>query len=179
MFGIGEMDIFGNKKSNYIGSHDIENDIKALTEVICLKCRDHFTDIHMGKSSIIFFNSFFVNLFSRYEKFGEISFGEIRFEPKANYFIVQSNISFRRWLTIYSIMLLISFICFISSEAGSILAGLLICAIFMAVLSFYPQFTAARFNSMLKSCIKECGFTISGLPNQRVCTDARKIAARR
>ena len=151
------MGLLNQALKRYVKSNDNKDDIKRLIDEIYFKSKYHFSNVIPGDHSIIFTNSFLRNLFSNYEKFGEISEGTVNFEPKENYFIVHSKINLARFIIIYATILVIGGLSVVAFATDTILFASTACLLLFVFIVMCSQFAASKFNNMITSCIKECG----------------------
>ncbi|MFZ1986541.1 MAG: hypothetical protein WAU91_19180 [Desulfatitalea sp.] len=155
MFGIDKMGLYKHTHKRYVRSTDRNGDIKRLIDQLYFKSRTHFSNVLAGDKVIVFTNSIFRNLFTNYEKFGEISEGVVNFEPKENYFIVHSKVSFARFLFIYGLIFVIGLPLIFWFE-GILLFAIIAGLSSLGFIVISAQFAALKFNTMIKTCIEEC-----------------------
>ena len=154
------MGLLKQECTSYVQSHNNSDDIKRLMDEIYFKSRNHFSKVIAGDSSLLFTNSILRNVFSNYEKFGEISSGVIKFEQKNNYFIVRSELNFARYIFIYGVILVLGLLTTINFKADIIVFAVTAFILLFAFIILCSQFAVYKFNSMIRACIKDCNFEI-------------------
>jgi hypothetical protein len=154
------MNIIGQEFTSYVRSLNCTDDAKRIIDAIYLRTRNHFTDVSTGDNIIVFSNGFFMNLFSNYEEFGQISNGEINIELKHNHIVLRSNVYFRKFILMYLALLLVVILQILSFSPDSVVFAIIFAVIFIAYTFIHPQYTARRFRLMVSNCIDECGLTM-------------------
>jgi hypothetical protein len=142
----------------YIKSKNADADIKKLMDAIYANLRNQFSKVQIGANAIIFSNNFLSYLI-RWNLIDLISSAEILAEPKKNYFILRTKISF---LKLVKFNLAIVFLIFLAVLADTDEFYLhLMSAIFLLLITYiFSQISGIRFGSMIVNCVKNSGMEI-------------------
>jgi hypothetical protein len=154
------MNLLQHQYTIYARSDSGDKDTEKMINTVYLKNRNHFSKLYVGDRSIILENSSLINLFAKHQKFGEISIGEIYFEPKLNHIVVRSKISYLRWLIIHCAIVVMFLGPLILIETDFYLFWVLSGTLLIGFRFMCPTFFAPSFRIMILDCISECGLKV-------------------
>ena len=159
MFGSTDMKIIEQDAVYYIKSKNVDDDIKKVIDSFYINLRNLFSDTRIGANAIILSNNILSYVF-RWNLIDLISSAEISVEPKKNYFILRTKISFSKWIILNLIIAMFIFLSMLS-EADAIFFSLISAILLLGVTYIFAQISGIRFGSIIVDCVKKTGLEIN------------------